>query len=149
MRLHWRKMIFLCEQLSTRDNFLDKDGQSCPLPPLSAGTPSSLKALCMLPGCPWVPMCTSPAVSRRPFFLGILLLLALTVFQPPLVHRFLNHEGRGAMKTSHLGLSVPRSLSAHYSVMGLCIHSCFLQEEAPLMMTEQDTDRSMGIANYC
>ena len=44
------------------------------------------------------------------------------------------------MKTSHLGLSVPRSLSAHNSVMGLCIHSCFLQEEAPLMMAEQSTD---------
>jgi hypothetical protein len=40
--------------------------------------------------------------------------LALILFPPPLWQGFLIHEGKGdLMKTSHLGLSLPRSLTLH------------------------------------
>lgn len=44
------------------------------------------------------------------------------------------------MKTSYLALSVSRSLSAYFPVVGLCISFCLLQKRAYLMMAELDTD---------
>lgn len=37
--------------------------------------------------------------------------IALIIFLPPLCHRSLTLEGRGLIKTSHLGLSAPNSLT--------------------------------------
>lgn len=57
-------------------------------------------------------------------------------------------EGKDLMETSHLGLSVPRSLIfAHCSAVALYL---FLQEEVSLMMAEGDviyeyTRRLLGV----
>ena len=44
------------------------------------------------------------------------------------------------MEEFHLGLSVPKSLSAQCPVVGLQINSYILQEEYSLVMAEQVTD---------
>lgn len=50
-------------------------------------------------------------------------------------------EGRGLMKKSYLGLSVPRVFLtlSHCPIVGPCICTYLLQEEASPMMTEQGT----------
>lgn len=56
--------------------------------------------------------------------------------------RFPESDRRDLKETSHLVLSVPKSLtlSALYLAVGLCICSFLLQEEDSLMMDEQGTD---------
>lgn len=84
--------------------------------PLSAGTPSGLD-LCS-PGCTaTVPVSSFvhlscyvwkaffPQCSPSP--------LALTTFPSPLQQGSLRAEGRGLMKTSHLGLNAPKSSILH------------------------------------
>jgi hypothetical protein len=66
--------------------------------------------------------------------------LALTAILPPLVHSFLNPEGRNLMETSHLGLRVPRSLlSVLFLDVGLCICFLLFQKDIYLLMAEQGT----------
>lgn len=43
------------------------------------------------------------------------------IVSSPLSNRFPSLDGRGVMKTSHLGLSAPRSLTLH-TVVGLCVN---------------------------
>jgi len=66
--------------------------------------------------------------------------LALILFSTfsSLGKRILNSEEKDLMKTPHLELCVPRSLSlsAQCLAVGLCICSCLLEEEASVMMTE-------------
>jgi hypothetical protein len=80
---------------------------------ISAGTLSGLD-LCRPCACCnslWVHKCISPAVSRRPCFLGVLHPHWLLHSLSPLLQSFLNPEGSDLMETSHLGLTVPRSLT--------------------------------------
>lgn len=61
----------------------------------------------------------------------------------PLLHRPLSPEGWYLMEMSHLGLSARKFLTPHTlpSCEGsLCVHPHLLQEEASLMLAEQDTD---------
>lgn len=78
-------------------------------------------------------------VSGRPVSLESSLPLALTVIIPsPLLHSFLSPRGSVLLKTSHLGMSAQKSLNLLHSVqvLGLCVSSHLLQEEASLMMAE-------------
>lgn len=59
------------------------------------------------------------------------LLLTLTVFRL---------EGKSLIKTSYLGLYVPKSLSAHCPVVDLFVNYHVLQEEASLMRSEGCSD---------
>lgn len=97
----------------------------------------STGALCMLPQSLWAHKSISPAVSRRPCFLG--------VFHPDwLLQSFcltLSLEGRDLREMSRFDqLFRGLSLFIHCSVAVLHLCSCLLQEEASLMMAEWDTD---------
>lgn len=67
--------------------------------------------------------------------------LAIKIFPPSLLPISLNPEGMGSMKTNHLGLSIPRPLHfAHCLLVGLCITIHLLQENASLMVAEQNNN---------
>lgn len=59
-------------------------------------------------------------------------LLALKIFSPSLLYRDLSLEGRALMTT-------PMFLTPLYSVVGVCLNDCLLQE-ASLMCVEQGID---------
>ena len=85
-------------------------------------------------------MC-QPAALRRPCFLGVLHPLWLLLFLPLFSQGFLNPEGKDLMETSCLGLSVSRfSFSLYFLAVDLYVCSHLLQEEASLMMSDQDND---------
>lgn len=78
--------------------------------------------------------------------------LALRLFPPLLLLSSLNPEGNDLMETSHLGLSVSRSLllSAKCLATDFCICSCMLQEEDYLMMmAEQGTGCTACKTHQC
>lgn len=77
----------------------------------------------------------SCAMFRGPCFLGNLDYPWLLNSFYLLFQSFLSPEGRDLVETSHLGLSVPRSLSlsAYILAMGLSICFHLLQEETSLM----------------
>lgn len=79
----------------------------------------------------WSHMCISHIVSGRHCFLrGIHSLLALS----------LSSQGKGMMKTFHLGLrALSLSLSARCSVVDHFVNSHLFKEEASLMGAEWDT----------
>lgn len=67
--------------------------------------------------------------------------LALTLLLPPLLQGSLNAEGMDLMVASHLGLSVPRSLTLYSVCLWVSyVYSPLLQEEEALMMTERGAD---------
>jgi hypothetical protein len=90
--------------------------------PLSAGTPFALD-LCRPCGCCHslcefmsVSLAVCPWYPRSP--------LAPTLFLSPLPQGSLSPKGRDLMKTSHLGLSIPKSLTlSTLPAVGLCIVS--------------------------
>lgn len=143
VRLHWRELIFfLCKWLSGGDSFLVRDGSPCPLPPLSDGTPSGLD-LCRPRAC-CHSLCAfisaSVLLCLEDFPWSHLSPLALFIFLSPLLQSSLSPEEKCLMKTSHLGLSVPKSLSlCELSSCGSHTSSHLLQESS-LMMDEQDVD---------
>lgn len=103
----------------------------------------------MLPQSLWIHKSISPAVPRRPCFLGVFhpnwLLLSFCLI--------LGLEGRDWVEMSHFDqLFGGLSLFVHCPVAVLHLCSYFLQEEASLMMAEWDTDpwviRSLFIAAF-
>ena len=82
----------------------------------------------------------NPIVSQKPFLWCLPSLHALIVFLPLLPLDSLSPEGRDLKETSHLGQTVPRSHFALCPAVGLCICSHLMDEEAPLVMAEKDTD---------
>lgn len=138
--------IFNSDLLSIRNSFRVRDGGPVYFPrhhwdPIGLRT---VQALCMLPQTLWVHMCISPVVCRKHCFFGcLLLLLVLTVFPPSLPQSSLSSRGRDLIERSHLELcnSTPLILSAHFQLVGFCICSHLLQEEAS---TFDD-----GLARHC
>ena len=91
----------------------------------------------MLPQYLWIPKITSPAVPRRPCFLGVLhpswLLQSFCLI--------LGLEGRDLIEMPHfVQLFWGLSLFIHCPIAVLHLCSYLLQEEASLMMAEWDTD---------
>jgi hypothetical protein len=69
-------------------------------------------------------MCTIPAVSvslTTQFSWCHPLSMALTIFMPHFLHWFLNPEGRYLMKTNHLRLSIPSSLTVGFYIIHLLL----------------------------
>lgn len=77
-----------------------------------------------------------PALSCG--FLGVIHQpLARTIFLPPLPFRSLSLGEKGLVKTSHVGLSIPTSLTlCTRSSVGFSIRFYLLQEEASLLWVE-------------
>lgn len=71
--------------------------------------------------------------------------LALKLFPPPFPQGSLSPEGEGFDGDLPIGWSVPRSLTlaVFRLAVGLCVCSHLLQEEASLIMGEQDSDLSV------
>ena len=89
----------------------------CPPSPHSAGIPlwlGSVQDLCILSQTLWAHRYTSPVVSRRPCFIGVFhpywLLESFCLFFCRV--SWVSPGRRDFVKTSHLRLSFPRSLSA-------------------------------------
>lgn len=80
-----------------------------------------------------------PCVWKMLFSCCHPLSLALTIFWPHHLHRFMSLESRGLIKTPHLRLSVLRSLMAQCRILGVCINYCLLKEVF-LMRAEQGTE---------
>lgn len=134
----WKKLIFPfpkginCKQ--------PLDGSSCSLPRLSAEPQSGLD-LCRPCECChslcefwWASVLLYPegTVSLEPSITSGF----YSLFSSPLCRR-LYPEGRGLEKTFLLGLSAPGlSLSAHCSVVDLCVSYRLLQEEPSLKTAE-------------
>lgn len=121
--LHWRKLIFPFPVLLFF--FFLRVG-------LCVHSLFSVLRFCLAWTCAglWVPMWIGPVASVRCCFLGdILPPIPLRISSPPLLHRFLSLERRVLMKTSNLGLSVPKFCP----VVSHCVDSHLLQREAALM----------------
>lgn len=109
--LRWGILISLCQWIPSAESSLVRVGSLCSASTLSAGMLSSLS------------LCTPLACYHSLFeFICETVLLGLEdtlSFEsdtasgswnlPPLLHRSLSHAGKGWLKTSHLGLSTPKS----------------------------------------
>lgn len=106
---------FLCQRVSTAELSGLVVGAPVPFPSQLWDPPwlEPVQALCMLPSL-WVHMCTSPDLSGRHCFHGAIdPFWLLTIFLPSLPHRSLSLEGRGLMKTLHVGLCAPKPLTLY------------------------------------
>lgn len=108
---------FFCKRVSITDNFLVRGESSCPCPLLSAGLTRTC-AGCAGPACA-ASLCEFVCVSvllllEDTVFLESFITLPLIIFLSPSLHRSLISEGRGLLKTSHLGLR------AQFPIVGLC-----------------------------
>lgn len=116
--LHLRKWFSLSQKVSIVNNLI-RDGSSCSLLPLNAGTPlilnlgrpcSCYRSLCEFIGTSVLFSGSHPS------------LLALRAFRNHFPHRSLTLVGRGLRETSDFGLSPVKSLS--FSTLSTCESLC-------------------------
>lgn len=137
----YRKLIFPLQYVHVVNSSLVRAGALCPLPlfPIGiffCGVDLYRSWPCCHSWCEF--MCASiPSVAwrRSPESFTPLPVILLS----PLLHSSLRPERRGLVKSSHLGMNAPNSLkSARLPVVGLCITSHPLQEEASPMREDAE-----------
>lgn len=109
VRLPWSKLTFACKQVSFESSFLSCDSSLYPFP-LSMLAPilhDPGQALCTLPWSLWGHIIINLVVSRRCYFLKVIIHCYLSIPATPFSHSSLSCVWKG-LKKSHLWWGVPK-----------------------------------------